>query len=67
MLPSWMRIIANNFPATWGLDVIRNIIVFNKPLSESYNAIIKLGISAIIIYLIGLYIYKISIRKFAER
>jgi len=66
MLPNWMHILADIFPPTWGIDIIRNILVYNAPFKEVYLPMLKLLIASVITYLIGIFIYNMLIRKYAE-
>lgn len=66
MLPEPLIIVADNFPPTWGLDSIRELLIYNSPISEVSIPIIKLALASILVYLIGIIIYNRIIRKYAE-
>jgi len=66
ILPSYMRIIADIFPVTVGLDVVRQIAVFNKPVEALALQTLYLTLTTIIIYVAGAYVYKHRLNKFIE-
>lgn len=66
MLPKWMQVLADYFPATWGIEVIRRIVIFRVEYVEVLPDIFKLFIAAIATYLIGAYIYNRVARRYAE-
>ncbi len=65
-MPYWMQLLADIFPVTWAIDAIRSIMVFNIPLNELYQDIIKVFVTTIVIYTLGVIIYKKMIRKYLE-
>ena len=66
ILPPWLAILSDYFPGTWGIDVMRDIVVFRKGLEYVVPKIIYLGISSTAVYLIGVLIYRVMIRSVAE-
>lgn len=66
MLPDWLQILAKIFPGTWGIDFIRDVMIYSKPLAEIYMKIIDLSIATLIVYLIGIYIYNTLIKRYLE-
>ncbi|NPA99237.1 MAG: ABC transporter permease [Crenarchaeota archaeon] len=66
-LPSWMRVFAENFPFTWTIDGIRNIIVYQYGWSDIAPLLLKSLVVAIVIFAIGALIYKAQIRRYAEK
>jgi len=66
-LPSWMRIFAENFPFTWTIDGIRDIIVYHYSLPDILPLFIKSLLAASIIFTMGALIYRFQIRRYAEK
>ncbi len=66
ILPSYMRIIADIFPVTVGLDVVRQIAVFDKPVEALALQTLYLTLTTITIYVAGAYVYKHRLNKFIE-
>jgi len=66
-LPSWMRVFAENFPFTWTIDGIRSIIVYQYGWSDIAPLLLKSVVAAILIFAIGAMIYKVQIRRYAEK
>jgi len=64
--PSWMRILADIFPATWGIDAIRSIIVYEMELKEVLPSILGIAVASAISYALGILAYKRLLRKYAE-
>ncbi len=65
-LPGWMTLLAEYFPVTWGIDAIRNILVFNLSLDELAPDLVKVLVATIVLYLLGVIAYKKTIRKYVE-
>ena len=66
ILPNYMRIIADTFPVTVGLDLVRQIAVFNKPVEALALQTVYLTLTTIAIYVAGAYVYKHRLNKFIE-
>ncbi|RLE80992.1 MAG: hypothetical protein DRJ52_05165 [Thermoprotei archaeon] len=66
ILPSYMRTIADAFPVTVGLDVVRQIAVFNKPVEALALQTVYLTLTTTATYVAGIYIYKHRLNKFIE-
>ncbi len=65
-LPSWMALLAEYFPVTWGIDAIRNIIVYGSSFEELIPDLVKVLIATIVLYSLGVIVYKKTIRKYIE-
>ena len=66
MMPTWMRIFADVFPATWAIDAIREIMVYEAEVGEIIHKVIGSIIAAIIAYGSGIIAYRYLLRKYAE-
>ena len=66
-LPVWMRIFAENFPFTWAIDGIRDIVVYQYGLPDILPLFVKSVVAAIAIFVAGATIYRIQIRRYAEK
>ena len=66
-LPSWMRVFAENFPFTWTINGIRDIIVYQYGWSDIAVLLLKSIIATVVIFAIGILIYKAQIRRYAEK
>ncbi|RLG63535.1 hypothetical protein DRO21_05755, partial [archaeon] len=66
MLPTWMRVFAEIFPATWALDTIRGIMVYEVSIKEVIPKAIGSVVAAFITYGLGILAYKYLLRKYAE-
>lgn len=65
--PEWMRILADYSPATWAVDAIRKVIVFEAGLTEVAHHIIGATSAALAVLAIGVAIYRRMLRKYLER
>lgn len=65
-MPGWMSLIGDVFPATWAIDTIRSIMVFEAGLAEVLPDVAKVLTSSIIVYLLGVVAYRRVLRKYAE-
>ena len=63
-LPNWMRFLADIFPATWAIDGIRSALVYGATAAELMPTFLKVLAAAIISYLIGVFAYKKTLRKY---
>ena len=63
-LPNWMRFLADIFPATWAIDGIRSALVYGATAAEVMPTFLKVLAAAIISYLIGVFAYKKTLRKY---
>ena len=64
MLPAWMRVLADIFPATWAIDGMRSALVYGATAAELMPTFLKVLAAAIISYLIGVFAYKKTLRKY---
>ena len=56
--------LADIFPATWGIDAIRSIIVYEMELKEA--GILGIAVASAISYAPGILAYKRLLRRYAE-
>ncbi len=61
-----MKMLADIFPATWGIDAIRSIIVYEMELKEVLPSILGIAVASTISYALGILAYKRLLRKYAE-
>ncbi len=66
-LPAWMRIFADNFPFTWAIDGVRDIVVYQYGFTDILPLLVKSVLAAIIIFAAGAIIYKLEVRRYAEK
>jgi len=64
MLPAWMRVLADIFPATWAIDGMRSALVYGATAAELMPTFLKVLAAAIISYLIGVFAYRKTLRKY---
>ncbi|MEM2631603.1 MAG: ABC transporter permease [Candidatus Bathyarchaeia archaeon] len=65
--PAWMRVLADYNPATWAVDAIRDMIVFEAGLMEVAHYIIGATLAAFAVLAIGVVVYRSMLRKYLER
>ncbi|MEM4829310.1 MAG: ABC transporter permease [Zestosphaera sp.] len=65
--PEWMRVLAYYSPATWAVDVIRYVIVFEAEPAEVAHYIIGATLTTLVVLFIGIVIYEKTLRKYLER
>ncbi|MEM0025341.1 MAG: ABC transporter permease [Zestosphaera sp.] len=65
--PEWMRVLAYYSPATWAVDVIRYVIVFEAEPAEVAHYIIGATLTTLVVLFIGIVIYERMLRKYLER
>ncbi|OYT67519.1 MAG: hypothetical protein B6U65_03165 [Candidatus Wolframiiraptor sp. EX4484-121] len=63
-LPAWMRILADIFPATWAIDGMRSALVYGATAAELMPTFLKVLAAAIISYLVGIFAYKKTLRRY---
>ena len=63
-LPAWMRILADIFPATWAIDGMRSALVYGATAAEVMPTFLKVLAAAIMSYLIGVFAYKKTLRRY---
>lgn len=63
MMPLWMQIFTDFFPATWAIDTIREIMIYEIEIGEVAVKIIGSIISTVTVYGLGIIAYKHLIRK----
>jgi len=66
MLPPWLRVLGDLFPATWAIDAMRSIMVYELPLTGVLPDVIKVLVATIVTYALGVLAYKRVLRKYAE-
>jgi len=64
MLPAWMRVLADIFPATWAIDGMRSALVYGATAAELMPTFLKVLAAATISYLIGIIAYKKTLRRY---
>lgn len=64
--PEWMQILAEYSPATWAIEAIRKVIVFEANLMEVAHYIFGASVVTLIVFVIGVMIYRKSLRKYLE-
>ena len=64
MLPAWMRVLADIFPATWAIDGMRAALVYGATAAELMPTFLKVLAATIVSYLIGVFAYKKTLRKY---
>jgi len=65
-LPGWMQILADIFPGTWAIDVARSILVYEAELGEVAGRALEVLAASAATYLLGVLVYKKSLRRYAE-
>ncbi|MEM2465332.1 MAG: ABC transporter permease, partial [Candidatus Bathyarchaeia archaeon] len=65
--PAWMRILADYSPATWAVDAIRDVIIFETGLMEVVHYVIGAALAALAVLAVGVMIYRRMLRKYLER
>lgn len=66
-LPGSMRIFAENFPFTWAIDGVRDTVVYRYGFTDMLPLLVKTVLATIIIFVIGAMIYRLEIRRYAEK
>jgi len=65
--PEWMRILADYSPATWAVDAIRDVIIFEAGLMEVMHYVIGAALASLVVLAVGAMIYRRMLRKYLER
>jgi len=65
--PEWMRILADYSPATWAVDAIRDVIIFEARLMEVMHYVIGAVLAALAVLAVGVMIHRRMLRKYLER
>ena len=65
--PKWMQILADYSPATWAIEAIRRVIVFEANLTEIIPYIFGALMATLIIFIAGVIIYRKSLRSYLEK
>ncbi len=65
-MPGSMKMLAEVFPVTWSLDVVRDIVVREASLGEVIAPTIKCLIATIVILVLGVLAYRKSLRRYVE-
>ncbi len=64
-MPEPLRILAQVFPPTWGIDTVRAIMVHNAEFNEAIIMTLKV-LATMLIFGLGILAYKKTIRRYAE-
>jgi len=64
MLPAWMRVLADIFPATWAIDGMRSALVYGATAAELMPTFLKVLAATTISYLVGVFAYKKTLRRY---
>jgi len=65
-MPSWLQTLADVFPPTWILNVVRNILVFGAGFEEVGSDIAKILIALFAVLLLDVAVYRYGLRKYLE-
>lgn len=65
-LPSWFKFFSDIYPATWCVDVIRGIIVYDTSLTELVPKIIGVFIATTILLVLAIIIWRKHMAKYVE-
>jgi len=65
-MPEWMRFLGDVFPATWAIDAMRSIMVFEAGLAEVLPDAFKVLGAMVVVYLLGILAYRNVLRRYAE-
>ncbi len=65
-LPPWLRAFSNVFPVTWGIDVVRGIMVYNIDIAELMPKIVGVVIATIVIFAIAILLWRRIMAKYIE-
>jgi len=65
--PKWMQILADYSPATWAIEAIRRVIVFEASLTEIIPYIFGALMATLIIFIAGVIIYRKSLGSYLEK
>ena len=63
-MPAWMRVLADVFPATWAIDGVRSALIYGVGAAELTPTILKVLVATTISYLIGIFAYKKTLRRY---
>ncbi len=66
-MPGPLRALAHYFPVTVSLDAIRKIVVYSSGMRELLYPTLYSTFSSIILFVIGVFSYKKTLRKYIER
>lgn len=66
MMPSWMRVIGDYFPATWAIEAIRSIMVFDASFQEVAHLVLGVVVATVVIFGLGVIAYKKVLRRYVE-
>lgn len=65
-LPEPLRILAQIFPPTWGIDAVRAIMVYNASFDEAILMSMKVAVATVIIFGLGVLAYKKTLSRYTE-
>jgi len=66
MMPTWIQAFADFFPATWAIDAIREIMVYELEMKEVMFKVAGSIVATVVVYGLGVVAYKHLLRKYAE-
>lgn len=65
--PKWMQVLAEYSPATWAIEAIREVIVFEADLTEIAPYVLGSLTATLIVFVVGVAIYRRSLRSYLEK
>ncbi|MEN2975148.1 MAG: ABC transporter permease [Candidatus Caldarchaeales archaeon] len=65
-MPKPIQVLAEIFPATWAVDLIRSVMVFEAKIDEITIGFFQVAAATIAIYVIGIVAYRKALKKYAE-
>jgi len=65
-MPIWLRILADIFPVTWAMDIVRDIMVYEAGIIRVAPGLLRVLIATAVIYMIGVISYRKTLRRYAE-
>jgi len=65
--PRWMQILAEYSPATWAIEAIRKVMVFEADLAEVAPQILATSLVTFVVLAAGVIIYRKSLKKYLEK
>jgi len=66
MLPQLLRALADLFPVTWAVDVVRAVIVYNEDFSSIAVLQAKALVAAVALVALGVVAYRKTISRYVE-
>ncbi|UXD22222.1 hypothetical protein IPA_02700 [Ignicoccus pacificus DSM 13166] len=65
MLPSYFKTLAEVFPPTWGIDIIRGVLVLGRG-AEELVPFVKLLLASTVLFALGVFAYRRNLRRYVE-